>query len=290
VNDVVRVPDHGAGGQRAALDDLAEHVRQRQEQQHRTGLVQQLGKDQRHRPDLAEHVAVGQLTALGTPGRAGGVDQRGEVVGADRPVPGVHLVGGDVVAERHQLLDRARGAGSAGRRLDPPDPAQRRRLRGRAVDDGRVLHRLDDDRGRAGVGQDPLDLLVRGRLVDRHGDRAGGQDRVVEQRPLVPGAGQQGDPVPDLDAGRDQPAGHGGDLGGELGRGHVGPLPVGIPAAEDHGRPVLRGVLVDRVDEVLVVADVDGRRDAVLTHGRTLLHTPSIRNVPRRIPEIGPRT
>ena len=42
-------------------------------------------------------------------------------------------------------------------------------------------------RDRAGVAEDPLDLLGRGGLVDRHGHRARGPDREVDQRPLVAG-------------------------------------------------------------------------------------------------------
>ena len=44
-----------------------------------------------------------------------------------------------------------------------------------------VIVGLDHDGDRARVAEDPLDLLERGGRVDRNGDAAGGQDRVVER-------------------------------------------------------------------------------------------------------------
>ena len=90
-----------------------------------------------------------------------------------------------------------------------------------------VRGRLHDQRPGAGVGEDPLDLLRGGGLVDRHGDRAGEPDRVVEQGPLVAGARQQRDPVAGADAGSDQSLGDRGHLGEELRGGDVAPAVVG---------------------------------------------------------------
>src|SRR5262249_44768108 len=78
-----------------------------------------------------------------------------------------------------------------------------------------------------------LHLLGAGGFVDRHGDRADGPDRVVDQRPLVPGLGHQPDPLARLDARRDQALRDVGHLPGELPGGHVGPG-VADPPAEQH--------------------------------------------------------
>ena len=76
------------------------------------------------------------------------------------------------------------------------DPA--RRARGRAAGRG---PRRGSPRGRrsrammptgAGVGEDPLDLLGGGGLVDRDGHGAGGPDREVGEGPLVAGLAHDG--------------------------------------------------------------------------------------------------
>ena len=67
--------------------------------------------------------------------------------------------------------------------------------------------RLDKDRLRPGVGEEPPDLGGRGRLVDRNGDGADVPERVVDQGPLVPRAGQQRYAVTGLDTAGDESLG-----------------------------------------------------------------------------------
>src|SRR6516225_1001764 len=93
------------------------------------------------------------------------------------------------------------------------------------VDDLLEADRLHEAGARARIAEYPLGLLSRGCLVDRHGDRASGPDRVVDQGPLVRGMRYQRDPVASTDPGGDQPLGERDDLVGELARGHVDPLP-----------------------------------------------------------------
>ena len=95
--------------------------------------------------------------------------------------------------------------------------------------------------------QDPGDLLGRGGLVDRHGDGAGEPDRVVEQRPLVAGLGDQGDPVAGLDAGGDQALGD---------RAHLG---AGTRAAVTSSQPPARRAAAEH-DGVAGLAGVGRRR------------------------------
>ena len=82
---------------------------------------------------------------------------------------------------------------------------------------GSCSARLDEHGHRAGVAQDPGDLLGGGRLVDRHGHGAGEPDREVEQRPFVAGAGHDAHPVAGLDAGGDEALGQACHVGEEVG-------------------------------------------------------------------------
>ena len=198
----------------AALDRLAEHVRERQEQQHRAAHGRAAaGTARRPCAPRRLQVAVGELAALGAAGGAGGVDQRGEVVGAHRTCGArAPPTSGTSAPRADEPLHRARLVAARARSATPVSVGE---LVAHLLDERGVLGRLHDDRDRARVDEDPRDLLGRRGLVDRHGDGAGGEDRVVEQRPLVAGAREQRDPVARLDAGGDQAARHGGDLGRE---------------------------------------------------------------------------
>jgi hypothetical protein len=125
---------------------------------------------------------------------------------------------------------------------------------------------LDETGDRAGVGQDPVDLLNAGRLVDGHGDRTGRPDRVVDQRPLVARLAHQRDPVAGLDAGRDQALGQRHHIRLEPGAGDV------LPAAVDRLRELWRvrrvlRIRPDRIGQVGVVGDRGNRRYRKLPHG-----------------------
>ena len=127
--------------------------------------------------DLAQQVGVGDGAALGAPRRAGRVDDRGQrrrssvTCGGPRPRTG-----------RAATRRGERRRGRPGRRAATRPQVGRPVAHGRDhVGDGGVR---DEHADRTGVAQDPLDLLGRRRLVDRHGDPAGGPDRVVAHHPL----------------------------------------------------------------------------------------------------------
>ena len=199
------------------------------------------GEDVRQRADRVPHVGqqvqVAELAALGPAGGPRGVDDGGQV----RGLPGCAPPGQFVVADPGAVGGQAvqlRGLALGIRALDQPDPfhaGQPGQHLAVGLQVGRGLH---DQRAGAGVAQDPFHLLGGGRLVDRHGDRAGRPDGVVGHRPLVPGPGQQGDPVAGADAGRDQALGQRGHVGAELGRGHVLPGCAGrrVLAPDRHRR------------------------------------------------------
>ena len=185
--------------------------------------------------DLGDQVAVGQLAALRPPGGAGGVDQGGEVVGAHGRAPGVHLVGGRVGPERDDRVDRA-GTGAAGA---PARSARRARSAGRAtahaLDERPVLVRLDDGGGRLRVREDPLDLLGRGRLVDRHRDAA--RRRGSRSRPASTRSGCA-TAAPTRSPGRTpaaiSPRATAVTSSANSGGGDVGPCAVGVAPPEGH--------------------------------------------------------
>ena len=256
------VAEHRPAVDGRALHDLAEDVRERQEQQDRALGVEQLGQDRDHRAHLGDEVAVGQLAALRAAGGAGGVDQGREVVRAGRPAACVHLRGGH---RRPARRERRHRAGPVALGHDPPDV-----LRGvlGAGHGRRVPVVLHHDRLRPGVLEDPRDLLGGRRLVDRDGHGAGGDDRVVEQRPLVAGAREQGDPVARRDPGGDEAAGDGDDLRHERRAGDLGPG-VADPPAQRHGVGVLVREGEHGVGQGVVVVDAHTRGDAELAHGPT---------------------
>ena len=256
------VAEHGPAVEDRALHDLAEDVGQRQEQQQRAATVEQLGQHRDHGAHLGDEVGVGDLAALGTSGGARGVDQRGEIARPGRRAPLVRLRGGHRGAASGQHLHRTRPVAV---RRDPPDvlggvrPARHGR---------RVPVVLHDHGLRAGVREDPRDLVRRRGLVDRDGHGARDDDRVVEQGPLVARAGQQRDAVARLDPGRDQAAGDGDDLRGEGGVRDVDPAVVHPPAERD-GPGVLLGEGEHGVGQGVAVVHAHARGDTELAHGPT---------------------
>ena len=256
---VGRVADGGPRVEATDLDRPGEDVRERQEQQDLGVGVEQLRSTGAHGPDLGQQVAVGQLAALGAPRGARGVDQSGHVVGADLAAAGVHVVVGDLGAQCGQLVDCARGA------VELPYVGQVGQPVAHRVDGGAVRRGLDHDGPGPRVGQDPLDLLGRRRLVHRHGDAAGGEDGEVHQRPLVAGAGQQPHPVAALQAAGQQALGHREHLRREFLCRHVEPATVHSPAVDDAtAEPFGRGE--HHVGQVVLVRHRRGGGDAELTH------------------------
>ena len=84
VLDVRAVTEHRPRFDAADLDQTAEDVGQRQEQQCGAVRVEQVRHASDHVVGLEAQVPVGQHTALGPTGRSGGVDDRGDVVRSDR--------------------------------------------------------------------------------------------------------------------------------------------------------------------------------------------------------------
>ena len=259
VLDVGAVAEPGPGLHAADLDDPREHVRQRQEQQRR-GVVggEELVELVHGDAELEHEVAVGEHAALGPARGSRRVDQRRQVEGGGGGTPLLELLVADVRTEPGEHVD--------GVVVDRPDVVELVEAGARLGDPGHVRGVLGDDRAGAGVAQDPGDLLRGGGLVDRHGDRAGEPDRVVDERPLVAGLGDEGDPVPGPDAGRDQALGDGADLVEERGSRDVLPPLPGVPAEDDRvaGLP---GVRDDVVGEVPGGGDLDRQGRGELTHG-----------------------
>ena len=129
-----------------------------------------------------------------------------------------------------------------------------------------MLGRLDDAGDGAGVGEVPRDLRGGAGLVDRHHDRAGVEQREVDERPLVGGARDEPDLVARLDAGGGEALREGDHLRLELGGGDVAPA-----VAVGHGEQCeLRGrldPLDEQVGDVRLRIGGDDRGDFELDHG-----------------------
>jgi len=212
------------------------------------------------RAHLEQQVAVGDLAALGPPRGARGVDEGGEVVGVHRRAAGLDVVVGQRCAGRDERLDRRLGP------VDLPDVRELGQPVVQVVDGGAVLGPLDDHPARPRVGQAPLDLLRRRRLVDGQRGAAGGPEGVVQQRPLVARLRDQPHPVAGLQARGEEALGHGGHLVTERGEAHRRPLAVDAAAVRGVGR-VARGVDPQRAGEVLVLGHGGHGRHAVGVHG-----------------------
>ena len=230
-------PEDGARVDGAVLDELGVAVRERQEQQRRGVLVE-------YPPEavvlhavagVGDDVAVAEHAALRPAGRAGGVDDLGEVVGAAGPAPFLDLLRRHLRAACPDVGQAAEAAA-----VDLPHVGERGQAGPRRGDLLGVIVGLGHDGDRTGVAEDPLDLLERGGRVDRDGDTAGGQDGVVNKRPLEPGARHQRHAVTRLDAGGDEAGGDVANLPGELAPGHRRPGAVHLALQTDRVGPVLR--------------------------------------------------
>ena len=69
---------------------------------------------------------------------------------------------------------------------------------------------------------DPADLIGRRRVVDRHRDRPGGKDGVVEDHPFEPGVRHERDPITRRNSGRDEAPGDASDHLDDVLHRHVG--------------------------------------------------------------------
>ena len=208
---------------------------------------------------------MGQLAALGPSGGARGVDQRRRVLGAQRLEPGGQLGRVDRRAGLDELVERL-----GTRTVDVQHPAQRGQLAGELGDHRGVRVGFGERQHGLRVLQHPAHLLGRRRLVDRHGDRAHGQDRQVEDRPLVAGGRKDGHPVAGLHPQRDQTQCRRTNLVGRLGARDVGPDAVDLALVDDKVG-VIALVLEDRGRDVVVLADGKAGGDTVLTHSFDLV-------------------
>ena len=178
---------------------------------------------------MAEHAA------LRPAGRAGGVDDLGQVGGAAGPTPFF-----DLLRPHLRAAGREVGQPTEAAAVDLPHVGQRGQASPRGGDLPGVIVGLGHHGNRAGVAEDPLHLLQRGGRVDRHGDTAGGQDGVVNKCPFEPGARHQRHPATRLDAGRDEASGEAANLPGELAPGHRRPGALHLALETGRVGPVLR--------------------------------------------------
>ena len=160
-------------GQGQQLETAGVDVGQRQEQQEaHVTAPQDAGQVTHPVVGNADGVAMGELDALGAAGRAGGVDDGVDVVDLEGVGTLVHLRGADA---RAGLDDGGDGVGVQGEDLDRvPDAGD-----GTAHELGQGAA-LGDDQAHVGVGDDPLDLLGRARLVDGDRDQARSGDGHVQ--------------------------------------------------------------------------------------------------------------
>ena len=103
-----------------------------------------------------------------------------------------------------QRIERDRAAVGV-RGLHHDHELQRRQVRLDGADLRQLLGVLDEHRPRPGVMQHVVALLRRVRLVDRHGNRAGGKGGKTGVGPLRPRVRQDRNPVSRLDAQVDEP-------------------------------------------------------------------------------------
>ena len=205
-----------------------------------------------------EEVAMGERAALGATRGAGGVDQRGGGGAVQAVARREELLVGHGLASGLERGDAAR--------VDFPDVGEVRQGVLDLRDRGRVGGRLDDDALRAGVGDDPFDLLGRRGFIDRHGHGAGGPDREIGKRPLVACAAHEGDPVARRDAARDQALGQGVDLDEELSPVQVRPSGTGL-LGEGNTVRGLTGIANRKVGESALRCGGNERGDDDVLHG-----------------------
>ncbi len=164
--------------------------------------------------------------ALGLAGRAGGVDEAGQVVAVH-----VHHVGRALLALLlHVGIGQAPLVALAVEDDEVAEVGQLGTEGGDPVADCLIGH--DRDLG-AAVAQDVLPVLVELRLVHRHEGRAETVGRVGRDRPLGAVVGDDGDAVALVDPEGAEPTPHAIDLGAELAVGH--PLPSAAVLGAEEG-------------------------------------------------------
>ena len=196
------VGDRGADIEHHELDDQREGVRQRQEQVRAVALADQVPRLHRRRDRAV--VAVRELARLGRPGRARRVEVQALGVRHDAVDALVKLGLRAPSPPLAQRIERDRAAVRV-RGLDDDHELQLRQVCLDGADLRQLFGVLDEHRPRPGVMQHVVALLRRVRLVDRDGNRAGGERRKTGVGPLRPRVRQDRDPVSRLDAHVDEP-------------------------------------------------------------------------------------
>ena len=162
---------------------------------------------------LVDPGAVPQPDALGPAGRAGGVDQRRELVGldgGDRRLDGAGVLDEVLLAE---VGERVQGDHPVAVALavDGDDLLDRGELAAPGGELGELGVVLDEDDLALGVAEDVRRVLLVRRGVDRGRGATGAHDREVGEDPLVAGARGDADPLLGLDPEREQSCGEVGD-------------------------------------------------------------------------------
>ncbi len=202
-----------------------------------------------------------ELASLGAPGGAGGVDEGGGIGRLDGGQPALEFGGVHPGSGLGELVE-GRGRARAG---DVEHRAQVGQFRCEFFGDLGVGIGFHEQRHRRRVLQHPPDLIGRGRLVDRHGDGADRQHRVVDDRPFVPCRRYQGHAIAGGHALGDKTVGHRADLCRRLRVGDGRPGVVDKPG-ECRLVGVFALVVVDGTNNRCVVLDGERGRNAELSH------------------------
>ncbi len=202
---------------------LAEGVRHGQPAELEVVLVEDaLGLDRR---SLVDPRPVPQPDTLGPPGRAGGVDQGGQLVGTDRLgglLDHAGVLGEVGVAEGGEVVEPDHPV-AVGGAVEGDDLGQVGQLGLVVLELGDLLVVLGEHDAALAVAEDVRRVLGVGGRVDGRGRTPGAHHRQVGQDPLVAGAGGDADPLLGLEPQREQPRRQPRHLGTGLGPGDRDP-------------------------------------------------------------------
>ena len=262
--DVTGESDDDLVMERAQRQRPREHVRERQEHQQPLTFAQQCRQHRLGSAGLVDQVRVGQLAAFRAPCGARGVDQRRRIVGVQGLDPRGEL---GRVDRRALLLELVERFGT--RSVDVQHAPQFGQIAGQLGDHRSVGIGFGEGHDRARIGQHPAHLLGRRGLVDRDGDAADREDRLVQDRPLVAGCREDGDPIARPHPVCDQTQCGGADLGCRSGTRHIDPGPVD-QALKDHRVGVVALVLEHRGNDVVVLVNRKRSGRGNFTHSSDL--------------------
>lgn len=260
-----------AGGQ-----DLAEDVRERQPQ-----VLDVVAGDHAGGDGGLGHVrpvVVREPYALGAAGGAGGVDQRGELVGGDGRDPLLDRLGvlGEVLLAarlqvgegEHPALRVALGRYGVGG-LQDHHVGELGQVGAALARLGQLSAVLGDQHAAGRVGEDERRLLGVGARVDRGHGTAGAHDAQVGEDPLDAGVGGERDPLLGLQTEVQQARGDTEDPLGRLAPAQRLPVVGASAAGRRHREPV--GLGVRRGGDTLKEECRHGGR-AVLDQGLCVAH------------------